>query len=135
MMKIVSRLYLPLLGVMLATGIMVSCSGQDTVTQPQQVVFPGSSVSFGRHVLPLFDLGCTYGGCHNSADAAGDLQLTSYIDLFRSPGLVRPGDSASSVLWQIVAGRLPHSYPLVNVVNANQVHGIAVWIQEGASNN
>ncbi|MEO5928469.1 MAG: c-type cytochrome domain-containing protein [Candidatus Kapaibacterium sp.] len=134
-MKIVSRLYLPLLGAMLATGIAVSCSSQETITQPGQVVFPASNVSFGRQVLPLFDLGCTYGGCHNSSDAAGGLQLTSYINLFRSPGLVRPGDSASSVLWQIVDGRLPHSYPIVNVLNANQVHGIAVWIQEGASNN
>ncbi|MBS1914273.1 MAG: hypothetical protein JST22_19950 [Bacteroidetes bacterium] len=106
------------------------------ITSPGAIVFPGSNVSFGRHVQPLLEYGCAYSGCHNDVDRAGDIYVTSYIGLFQTPGVVHPGDSTSSLLWQIVTQRLPHRDVLIgNLVSPAQAHGIAVWIQEGASNN
>ena len=127
--------YIPLLITIVTPLILASCDS-GAITSPEQVIFPDSAVSFGRHVLPLFELGCAASGCHNEIDRAGDLSLVSYFDLFRRPGIVRPGDSASSVLGQIVGGRLPHiQVPISLLINANQRRGIQIWIQEGASNN
>jgi hypothetical protein len=111
-------------------------AGCDTgITDANDVVFPESNVSYGKDVQPLFDLSCT-AACHNDVDQAGGISLSSYVALFRVPGLVRPGDSTSSTLWQVVTERLPHQgYPMSRLVNANHQHGIAVWIQEGAHNN
>ncbi|HVZ39037.1 MAG TPA: hypothetical protein VHI13_07150 [Candidatus Kapabacteria bacterium] len=106
------------------------------ITSPGSITFPQSNVSFGRHVQPLLEYGCAYSGCHNDVDRAGDIYVTSYIGLFQTPGIVHPGDSTSSILWQIVTQRLPHRDVLIgNLVSPAQAHGIAVWIQEGASNN
>jgi hypothetical protein len=116
--------------------VMVFAGCDDGVTDPSQIVFPQQNVSFGRHVLPVLDLSCAFSGCHNSIDRAGDFVVESYVDVIRRPGMVHPDDSTGSVLWQIVAERLPHpSIPISKLLNANQQHGIAVWIQEGASNN
>ncbi len=123
---------------LVAVGIslVLGGCGSDMITDPSQVVFPESNVSFGRHVLPVLELGCTDSGCHNEFDRAGNVSLKSYFDLFSRPGLVRPGDSTTSVLAQIVGGRLPHfEAPIARILNANQRRGIQIWIQEGASNN
>ena len=114
--------------------LMAGCD--DGITDPTDIVFPESNVSYGRYVQPLFDLSCAYSGCHNEIDQAGSLSLHSYVDLFRNPGLVRPGDSTSSVLWQVMTERLPHQvYPMSRLINANHQHGVAVWIAEGCRNN
>jgi hypothetical protein len=127
--------YIPLL-IALATPLILVACDSSTITEPSQVIFPDSGVSFGRHVLPLFELGCAASGCHNEIDQAGDLSLVSYFHLFRRPGIVRPGDSTNSVLGQIVGGRLPHiEAPISLLINRNQRRGIQIWIQEGASNN
>jgi len=118
-----------------AATIFAAC-GSDTITNPSQIIFPESGVSFGRQVLPLFEFTCNDSGCHNELDQAGGVSLASYFQLFQRPGLVRPGDSTGSVLGQIVSGRLPHlTVPISLILTENQRHGIQVWIQEGASNN
>lgn len=118
-----------------ATAFASACN-EGAITDPGQIVFPESGVSFGRQVMPLFDLGCNHSGCHNEIDQAGGVSLASYFDLFRRPGLVLPGDSTGSVLGQIVGERLPHlEVPIPLIINHNQRRGIQVWIQEGASNN
>lgn len=122
---------------MLLLMLSLTAGACDTgITGPNDIVFPESNVSFGRHVQPLLEYGCTYSGCHNDIDRAGSIYFTSYIGMFQTPGIVHPGDSTSSILWQIVSQRLPHRDVIIsNLVTAAQAHGIAVWIQEGASNN
>lgn len=117
-------------------AIALGTIGCDTgATEPQDIVFPASDVSYGRHVQPLFDLGCNFSGCHNSIDRAGNLSLTTYIDLFSRSGLVRPGDSAKSLLVQVISSRQPHTYPIREIITAEQARGVAVWVEEGALNN
>ena len=113
--------------------IIASC---DTgPTRPGDVVFPDSNVSYSRHVQLLFDVGCNFSGCHNGTDRAGTLSLTSYFDLINKPGVVVPGDSARSLLVQVVRERQPHTFSISGIVTDHQARGVAVWVEEGASNN
>lgn len=121
----------------LLAALLMGFSGcEEGVTDPSEIVFPQQNVSFGRHVLPVLEFSCTYSGCHNSYDRAGNFVAESYVDVIRNPGMVHPDDSTGSVLWQIVSERLPHAgFPISKLLTPNQRHGIALWIQEGASNN
>ncbi len=122
--------------VVLISALYAGCDSSDVVTRPEQIVFPETNVSYGRQVQPLFDLTCNTSGCHNASNRAGDVVLTTYINLFSKPGLVLAGDSLHSVLGQIIRGQLPHiTIPISALINENQQHGINVWIAEGASNN
>jgi len=129
------RAVLPIIGpaLILVAGLAVGCNSG--VNEPQDIVFPDSNVSFHRHVLPLFEVGCNFSGCHNGIDRAGNLALTSYFDLFDRPGLVLPGDSSRSLLVQVTSGRQPHTTTISRLIYPEQAHGIAVWVEEGASNN
>lgn len=112
-----------------------SCSDGIT-SNASDVIFPSSNVSYSASVQPLFDLSCAVGGCHDAYTRAGNLSLQSYFDVISMPGLVVPGDSTRSLLVQVVSMRTIHSaYPISRLVTANQQRGIAVWVQEGASNN
>lgn len=124
-----------LLWACLALCILI-CGCDTGITKPDQVTFPDSNVSWEHNVRLLFSVSCTFSGCHNGIDRAGGVSLEEYIHLFSVPGLVHPGDSTGSLLWQVVTERLPHSAVLMpNLLSARQAHGIAVWIQEGARNN
>jgi hypothetical protein len=113
---------------------LASCSN-NTITNSNDIVFPDSGVSYRADVQPLFDLSCSFSGCHDEYSRAGGLSLRSYSDLITRAGLVSPGDSLRSTLRQIIRSELPHSYPMSQITNENQRKGIAVWIQEGAHNN
>jgi len=116
--------------------LVVAISGcQDTVTDPHAIVFPDTEVSYSQDVQPFFDLSCALSGCHDGYTRAGNLQLTSYTDLFQNPGIVHPNDSTGSKLVQILRGRLPHPALYELSPTENQIRGVAIWIQEGASNN
>ena len=113
--------------------IVISC---DTgPTQPEDVVFPESNVSYVRHVQPLFDVGCNFSGCHNSVSRAGGLSLASYFDLINKPGVVLPGDADRSLLVQVIRQEQPHTFLISSIVTSNQARGVALWVDEGASNN
>ena len=126
-------------GIVLAA---IACSalfvGCDTgiVTNPKDIVFPDSGVSYTRSVSPLFDLSCAFAGCHDDQTKAGGMTLKSYIGALERPGVIVPFDSSGSVMIQILRAGLPHSaYPINQLVNENHRRGIAIWIQEGARNN
>ena len=122
---------LPLAALFVALISLASCNSGNTITQPRDVVFPDSNVSFVRHVQPLLQLGCAFNGCHAETSR---IPLDSYVNLFRTPGLIVPGLPQNSMLWQVVAGQLPHTYPLSSLT-PNHRTGISVWIREGALNN
>jgi hypothetical protein len=125
----------PFLLLILTAAVFAGCS-EGIVTNPNDIVFPSSDVSYARNVQPLFDLSCSLSGCHDSYTRGGGLSLGSYFDLIDRPGIVVPGDSARSLLVQVMSGRQIHAaYPMSKLINDNQQHGVAVWVQEGASNN
>jgi hypothetical protein len=124
--------------VVAAVGISMAFAACDegVVTDPRQIVMPESDVSYNRDIQPVFDLSCALSGCHDDATRAGGLSLRSYSDLLARPGIIHPGDSTESVLRKIIRGIFPHpAYPISALLTQNHMKGIAVWIEEGASNN
>ena len=82
-------------------------------------------IDYNSTIQTIFDSHCT--GCHGSS---GNVNLESYSNVINS-NMIQEGDSASSILWQVIQGNnssMPPSGPL----NNSQVHKIGLWIQFGA---
>src|SRR5688572_28877125 len=58
-----------------------ACTG---VTDPQEITFPDSSVSYVRHMQPFLNLSCANGGCHDKTSPPGGIDLTDYTGLMFS---------------------------------------------------
>lgn len=119
-------------------GIIAGC--KDEIANPDQdIVFPESNVSFGRHVDPLFQQRCAFAGCHGGSNPAAGLNLSSpsYSRLINhQPRLIITGESNNSLLVQRIEGRISPRMPLIGgPLNDNQIRGIKKWIDEGALNN
>lgn len=115
--------------------LFAGCSTGDPDGPISDIVFPSSNVSYSAHVLPFFEASCAYSGCHDGG-TAGVVSFVRYIDLFSKPGLVRPGDTASSILCQVLSSRLSHSTaPISLYATLNQQRGVTQWVLEGALNN
>jgi hypothetical protein len=128
-------LAISLFSVMLA--LLLSSDGcKDTgTTTADDIIFPDSNVSYTQHVQPLMALRCATYGCHDNTTRAGNLNLTTYMDMTSRPGIVVPKDSKSSLLMQRIDGRLPHAANVPILLNQNQLNGIKRWIDEGAKYN
>ena len=126
--------------VILSTAILafVLSSCKNTLTPgTSQIVFPASGVSYNKQVQPLFNVECNYSGCHDAADAAGGLDLTSYISMIASsPSPVITGDTTHSILIEWVESKIgPHDPPFVSILTPNQIQGLKTWVLEGAKDN
>ncbi len=101
-----------------------------------QIVFPTSGVvSYEKYVQPLFNIACNYSGCHDAADAAGGLDLTDWITLTSTPGVVFKNDTTSGTLVQSIEGKLQHDPFLPGYLTPNQIQGLKAWVIQGAQNN
>lgn len=120
-----------------AAALLLSLAAcEDSGTRPgDEIVFPESGVSYSAHVQPFFNLRCANYGCHDSQTRAGNLSLTSYVEMTERPGIVIPRDPDSSLLLQKIDGRLPHPINVPIIINDNQLKGIRTWILEGAEYN
>lgn len=126
---------LGLIGCMAAL-CLTACNSGGTITDPTQVVFPESGVSYVRHVKPFLALSCAFSGCHGDIEPAGGIRLTSYTYLFIDrPNLVVSGRPDESLIIQILDQRIPHRFDIVRNVTSAQIRGMRTWISEGALNN
>ena len=117
---------LPLLGVLAA-----SCSTTD-ITDPDQIVFPATDVSFRTHVQPYLALSCNITGCHDEARSSnGGVDLTSWVGV-RASNVTVAGDTNSTMVL-VMYGKIVHSGQFRST--ENQRAGIKQWIREGAKNN
>lgn len=125
------------LSVFLVSALLLGLAAcDDSGTRPgDEIVFPDKDVSYMAHVQPFFNFRCANYGCHEDQTRAGNLSLTSYVAMTERPGIVIPGDPASSLLLQKIDGRLPHPINVPIIINQNQLTGIRTWIAEGAKNN
>lgn len=123
------------ISILLALALLAGCSTGDPDAPISDVIFPASGVSYSAHVLPFFEASCAYSGCHDGG-TSGVPGFLRYIDLYSTPGLVHPGDTAGSILCQVLSERLPHSTaPISLYATPNQLRGVTRWVLEGASNN
>jgi uncharacterized membrane protein len=122
--------------ILLVSSGLISC--KDTQTNPSEIVFPNSNVSFTKHVGPLFQQRCTGSLCHGGSAPAYQLNLEypSYTALMTRGGLVIPGDAIHSVLFQSIEGSPPSMPPPKSPqLTQNQITGVKIWIEEGAQLN
>jgi hypothetical protein len=105
------------------------------LTPDSDIVFPAKDVSYMTSIQPFFNLRCSYYGCHDDQSRAGNLSLTSYVNLTSKPGMVIARDTLHSVLLQKINGLLPHPIEIPIMINQNQINGIKQWILEGAKYN
>lgn len=103
---------------------------------PSDIVFPADSVSYSRHMQPLFNQTCALSGCHDAGQPPNQLKLTDYGNLILFSGVVVQFEPDQSTLVLRIEGRAGARMPLNrNPLNANQITGIRKWILEGARNN
>ncbi len=124
--------------ILLLSSGLISC--KDTQTNPSsEIVFPNDSVSFTKHVGPLFQQKCASSSCHGGGaqNTSGlNLEYPSYNSLLNHTGLVIPGDANHSTLVQHLEGSLsPMPPPKFPQLTQNQINGIKTWINEGAQFN
>ena len=123
--------------ILIAFLIIITFACDDTGIN--EIPLPDENVSYSEHIQPIFNNHCNNTGCHNSADAAGDIRLTSYGELFASPFMVIPFAPDESTLYLSVSGQtvniMPPPYGNTFPLNDNQINGIRVWILEGAEAN
>lgn len=123
--------------VLLTIGIW-TCT--DTVSiGGSDIIFPDTgTVSYARHVQPLFDLKCNFSGCHSreTFNERGGWDLTEYGRFaITGQNIVIPGDPDNSRLNRAVEGRTPGkemprgNYPLPQ----NQIQGLRRWVLQGAN--
>jgi len=117
----------------------VACDDTITVESVDNTVIPSSNVSFGKYIYPLFQAKCAYSGCHSGAGAAGNLDLTSWVNATASVDIIRPGEpDLSRLVWAIDdTPGIPLMPPLNSglALTENQREGIKTWIKEGAKDN
>ena len=138
-MKRSNRHFLPPLVASIALfALMGLISCKEDVQDTTDIVIPSKNVSYGKDIEPLFQRACAFSGCHDSESKAGAYSMETWWDVMSSkPGMVYAKDTANSVLvWTLIGknnkARMPFNRP---ALNANQIHGINVWINEGAQNN
>lgn len=119
-----------------ASILSSGCNG-NTITSPEDVVFPDTNVRFRGHVQPFLAVTCAVSGCHADLNAAGGIRLTTYSTvLFDRPNLIVPGRPEESTVIQVLTGILSHPVgDLQRRVNSNHVAGMRQWVTEGALNN
>ena len=106
---------------------------------PSDIIFPTDSISYSRHVQPLFNQACAMSGCHSAVEPNERVRLNNYQNLrFGANGLpmIVPGSPDQSELVFRIEGRTGTRMPLnLNPLNQNQINGIRTWIAEGAREN
>ena len=135
------KLFYKMLIVLVAAASVLVNSCDDTVSAEDidNRVIPDSDVSFTTDLLPVFNLKCSTGHCHNSSYMAGGYSMETWSSVVQA-GIVNPGSPETSrLVWRIDA---KFGYELMPPVGGsivplteNQVRGIYTWIAEGANNN
>lgn len=92
-------------------------------------------VYFQQQILPLLAAYCTDAGCHNAADQADDINLTTYEGV-TDPGVVRPFELDRKLYRAITDNDPDDRMPLGRPpLTQEQIFLIRDWILQGALNN
>ena len=112
--------------------IAFSCKHEIPVVVP--VVHNTPTVCFESDVLPLFQSNCAKSNCHDAISAERGYVLDGFSNIV-SRGII-PGDSTNSLLYKSLIGDGTRLMPQGdnNPLTTAQIHLIAVWINERATN-
>jgi hypothetical protein len=117
-------------------SVFFSQCSKDT-TEPPQIVYPDSNLSFNQHIYPILSSNCATSGCHESVNPARGLDLETLTPSFVSVNgpMVIPFDAPQSRLYRLTissdmgTARMPlNRAPILT----SQVEALRIWINEGA---
>ena len=117
-------------------SVFFSQCSKDT-TEPTQIVYPDSNLSFNQHIYPILSSNCATSGCHESVNPAKGLDLETLTPSFISVNgpVVIPFDAPQSRLYRLTISsdmgtpRMPlNRAPILT----SQVEALRIWINEGA---
>ena len=95
-------------------------------------------IVFSQHIQPVMNVSCNTAACHNSVDAAGGLDLTSYAAVARGApfgGQVVPYRADRSPLYLHITGDVEPRMPLaLDPLRDDVVRAFRRWIDAGAPN-
>jgi len=116
----------------------LACDDTITVTDLDNKIIPSSNVSFSQDIYPVLQAKCAYSGCHSGTSPAGNIDLTSWVNV-TSTNIITIGDpDLSRLVWAIngtpAISPMPPPYTGL-ALTPNQVQGIITWIKEGAKQN
>ena len=118
--------------IILIWSVMVLVSAKTGELQSKPVS-DAQGVFFEKMIRPLFFEKCVT--CHGSKLQQGELRLDA-AEHFRRGGksgpVVVPGDSSSSLLMQLVQGKLDLQMPPTGPLNDREIKVLEKWIQDGA---
>lgn len=136
-MKNIYKYFFPFI----AASLIVIYSCDDTVTADDidNRDIPETDVSFTADLLPVFNIKCSTGQCHNTSYMAGGYSMETWSQVVQS-GIVNPGSPTTSrLVWRIDP---QYGYELmppvgepIRPLTEAQVNGVYTWIEEGAKNN
>ncbi len=112
-----------------------SCkNSSNPVSNPSQIVFPASGISYEKQVQLLFNVGCALAGCHDQATSQNrNLYLTNYGGWREDLQVIIPYDTTKSrLVWSIEARPGSTPMPPAKPLTQNQITGLKQWILEGA---
>ncbi len=114
--------------------ILLYACMDNAISNPEEIIFPESNITYTQHVEPLLRFACNAPGCHNLMDRKANIILDSYEQLLMSYGglMIRKGDPDNSLLIKIIRREVPHSLIVDYRVNTEQLIGLARWIKDGA---
>lgn len=119
-----------LIPTLIPTAIPLQAVITDTITPINAAAAPQAQVGYVEDILPIFQRNCI--ACHSSVVKQMNLQVTAYEPLMAggsSGPVVIPGDSANSLLWEMVeTGKMP----LIGELKAEEKALVRQWIDEGA---
>ena len=122
-----------LAGVALALALCVRSAGVSTAAQTPQAV-PRALVDYQRQIQPIVAKQCLE--CHSQDKRKGGLSLATYADALdggRNGAVIRPGNSAGSLIVHRVTGEIEPQMPKdEQALSDADIALIRLWIDQGA---
>jgi hypothetical protein len=118
----------------LGTVWTVTQAESQSAAGTQAAVMPPATIDYQQQVHTILAAKCL--SCHSAEKRSGGLSLAAYADALeggRSGAVIRPGDSAGSLLVRRITGDMPPSMPLGRPpLSVGEIETIRRWIDEGA---
>ncbi|HEY6171507.1 MAG TPA: hypothetical protein VIX80_04520 [Candidatus Kapabacteria bacterium] len=110
---------------------LISCSDEGIISNPNQIIFPTSGISYRQHVAPLMSVSCSMSGCHDAPRSQNNNRyFTSWVGV---RGAAEPFDTTCPLI-RVTSGLQPHWSGVLNI-NANHREGLKTWVLEGVLDN
>ena len=114
--------------------IVVFVAGCRKDFEKQRTVDLNATMSFSKHIQPIFDESCAKSGCHVEFGQAPNLLPGVAYDQLLELGYVDPANPEGSLLYQRVSATVKQMPPTGNLSSV-QINSIYAWIKQGALNN